>query len=539
MPPKNMASRSPLIKHAWERNGATRCSTPWSKSDNLMLRGTNLRQYSLQSNSQERLAEGNLAERPSSDDLAWASIDELAPRIANGDVSPIALTELMLSRIESVDRKLRAYAEVWAEDAIENATDATAEIESGTYRGPLHGIPIALKDLVDVKGKRTAGGSMVLENNIASQTATVANRLTDAGAIVLGKTNLVEFAFGPTGVNTHTGTVANPWDTRRVTGGSSSGSGASVAAGCAFGAIGSDTGGSIRMPASICGIAGLKPTYGLVPRTGVLDLSWSQDHVGPMTRRTVDCAHFLNAIAGPDDADFTAARRASDNYAEGIREGLNGLKLGLPEHYFFDTDIVAPEVAQAVHDAVQLMANNGAEIVPITTLEFVADGRPINVVISLAEAAAVHQEMLATSADEYTDMVRSRMLPGFEVSAVDYIHAQRARRHFAHAVATAMADIDALVTPTIPVPTPTIAECTPDVGSSVAGKGAELPLLTSIFDVTGQPSLSVNCGFDRNGMPIGLMITAAAFNDKTALRVGHAYEELAGWHRKRPPVDRT
>ena len=469
-------------------------------------------------------------------DLAWASIDELAPRIADGDVTPIELTELMLKRIGSVDGTLRAYAEVWADDAHEAAKGAEAEIESGKHRGPLHGIPIALKDLVNIAGKRTAGGSKVLENNIATDTATVARRLMDAGAIVLGKTNLVEFAFGPTGVNTHTGTVANPWDTERVTGGSSSGSGASVAAGCAFGAIGSDTGGSIRMPASICGIAGLKPTYGTVPRTGVLDLSWSQDHVGPMTRRTVDCAHFLNAIAGPDGTDFTASQRPTIDYTKGIRDGLDGLKLGLPEHYFFDTDIVAPEVAQAVNDAVELMANNGAEIVPVNTLGFVADGRPINVVISLAEAAAVHRDLLANHAEDYTDMVRSRMLPGFEISAVDYIHAQRARRKFANAVAAATADVDALITPTIPVPTPTIAECTPDSGSSVAAHGAELPLFTSIFDVTGQPSLSVNCGFDGNGMPIGMMITTAAFEDTLAMRIGHAYEELAGWHLHRPPI---
>ena len=470
------------------------------------------------------------------DELVWASIDELAPRIAEGDVSPVRLTQLVLSRIDLLHRDLNAYAKVWPYDALNAAYAAHAEIESGKYRGPLHGIPVALKDLVDVAGRRTRGGSKVLEDNIAHATATVAQRLMNAGAIVLGKTNLVEFAFGPTGVNTHTGTVANPWDTGRVTGGSSSGSGASVAAACAYGAIGSDTGGSIRMPASICGIAGLKPTYGTVPRTGVLDLSWSQDHVGPMTRRAIDCAHFMNAIAGPDGTDFTASHRTTDGYTDGIRDGLDGLKLGLPEHYFFDSDIVAPVVARAVNDAVELMANNGAEIVPIPTLDFVADGRPINVVISLAEAAAVHRDMLASHADDYTDMVRSRMLPGFEISAVDYIHAQRARRKFAHAVATATAHVDALITPTIPVPTPTIAECTPKSGSSVADKGAELPLFTSIFDVTGQPSLSVNCGFDDNGMPIGLMITTAAFEDRLALRIGHAYEELAGWHQHRPPI---
>ena len=470
------------------------------------------------------------------EELAWASINEVAPRIASGDLSPVMLAELMLTRIGAIDESLGAFAEVWPDHAIATAKQSESEIESGDYRGPLHGIPIALKDLVDVEGRRTSAGSRVLANNVAKRSATIAKRLSAAGAVVLGKTNLVEFAFGPTGVNTYTGTVRNPWNADRVTGGSSSGSGAAVAAGCVFGAIGSDTGGSIRMPASICGIAGIKPTYGLIPRTGVLDLSWSQDHVGPMTRRTVDCAHFLNAIAGPDTMDFTAASRNPEDFTEGIDAGLNGLKLGVPKHYFFDPDIVSSEVSKATEDAIELMASNGAEVVEISGLDFVADGRPINVVISLAEAAAVHCEMLARNADDYTDMVRSRMLPGFEISAVDYIHAQRARQRFSQAVADATSEVDVLITPSIPVPTPTVADCTPPDGSSVAPRGAELPLFTSIFDVTGQPSLSVNCGFDSNGMPFGLMITGAPFADSMVLRVGHAYEELSGWHKTRPTI---
>ena len=469
-------------------------------------------------------------------DLAWRSIDEVSSAIADGDVSPVQLTELMLERIGALDGRLGAYADVWVDDAMQAARAAEDELSSGKHRGALHGVPIALKDLVDVDGKVTSAGSKVLAHNVATRTATIASRLMDAGAIVLGKTNLVEFAFGPTGVNTYTGTVANPWDTDRVTGGSSSGSGAAVAAGCAFGAIGSDTGGSIRMPASICGIAGLKPTYGLVPRTGVLDLSWSQDHVGPMTRRAIDCAHFMNAMAGPDGADLTVTRGGTDDYAGQMDAGLHGLKIGVPRAYFFDTDIASSEVLAAVNDAIELMAANGAEVVEVTEMDFASEGRPINVVLSLAEAVAVHQELMAQNASDYTDMVRSRMLPGFEISAVDYIRAQRARQSFGQRVAEVTAGLDALVTPTIPVPTPTIADCTPPEGSSVAPRGAELPLFTSIFDVTGQPSLSVNCGFDSNGMPIGLMITGAAYEDAKVLRIGHAYEELSGWHERRPSV---
>ena len=469
-------------------------------------------------------------------DLAWRSIDDLSSAISDCDVSPVQLTELMLERIDALDGRLGAYADVWVDEAMQAARAAESEVAAGKHRGALHGVPIALKDLVDVEGKVTSAGSKVLASNVAERTATIASRLMNAGAIVLGKTNLVEFAFGPTGVNTYTGTVANPWDTARVTGGSSSGSGAAVAAGCAFGAIGSDTGGSIRMPASICGIAGLKPTYGLVPRTGVLDLSWSQDHVGPMTRRAIDCAHFMNAMVGPDGADLTLALRATSDYTEQIDAGLHGLKIGVPRPYFFDSDIASMEVLSALNDAIALMAANGAEVVEVAEMDFASEGRPINVVLSLAEAAAVHQELMAENAADYTDMVRSRMLPGFEISAVDYIRAQRARQRFGQRVVEVTAGLDALVTPTIPVPTPTIADCTPPVGSSVAPRGADLPLFTSIFDVTGQPSLSVNCGFDANGMPIGLMFTGAAYEDAKVLRIGHAYEELSGWHERRPSM---
>ena len=469
------------------------------------------------------------------DNLAFASIHEIAPKIKDGSISPVELTELALKQTAILDPVLNAFIDVWHEDAIAAAAKAEREISDGHYRGTLHGIPIGLKDLVDVAGKPTTGGSKVLQSNIASADATVTDRLNRAGAITIGKTNLVEFAFGAAGVNPYTGDARNPWDTEKITGGSSSGSGAAVAAGMVYGALGSDTGGSIRMPASLCGIAGIKPTYGRVPRTGVLDLCWSCDHVGPMTRRTADCAHMLNVIAGHDPADIASSTRPVPDFAADLDKGIDGLRIGVPEHYFFDDEIIDPEVAAAVNAAIELLERNGAELVSVP-MDWVSNGRSINVIITLAEATAVHEKLLAEHADDYTPAVRSRIQSALTMPAVDYIRAQRARQAFSVQMAEATKHVDVIATPSVPVRTHTIAECTPAPGEVLAEKGAEIPLFTSIFDVTGEPSLSVLCGFDSSDMPIGLMITGHAFDESTVLRVGHAYEEMAGWHTRRPKI---
>ncbi len=469
------------------------------------------------------------------EDLAFASIHDLAPKIKDGSVSPVELTEIALERIASLESKLNSFLDVWHDESLAAAAQAEREIGEGDYKGPMHGIPIGLKDLVDVEGKATTAGSKVLQSNIATSNATVTERLNRAGAITVGKTNLVEFALGSAGVNPYTGDAHNPWDTDKITGGSSSGSGAAVAGGLVYGALGSDTGGSIRMPASLCGLAGLKPTYGRVPRTGVLDLSWSKDHVGPMTRRTADCAHMLNVIAGHDPRDIASSNRPVPDYAADLDKGLDGLRIGIPQHFFFDPDIVDPEVLSSVNDAIELLANNGAEIVPIQ-MPWVSQGRAINVIISVAEGLAVHEKLLPEHADDYTPAVRTRMLTALSVSAVDYIRAQRARQAFSVQMAEATKNVDVLATPSIPVLAHTIAECTVPPGEALAEKGHEIPLFTSIFDVTGEPSHSVLCGFDSSDMPIGLMISGHAFDESTVLRVGHAYEELAGWHNRRPPI---
>jgi aspartyl-tRNA(Asn)/glutamyl-tRNA(Gln) amidotransferase subunit A len=469
------------------------------------------------------------------EDLAFASIRELAPKIEEGSISPVELTANALERIARLDPKMNSFLDVWHEESLAAAAIAEEQVGDGTYLGPMHGIPIALKDLVDVAGKATTGGSKVLQSNIATSNATVTNRLNAAGAIIIGKTNLVEFALGSAGVNPYTGDAHNPWDTDKITGGSSSGSGAAVAGGLVYGALGSDTGGSIRMPASLCGIAGIKPTYGRVPRTGVLDLSWSKDHVGPMTRRTADCAHMLNVIAGHDARDIASSTRPVPDFAADLDKGLDGIRIGIPQHYFFDPDIVDPEVLSSVTDAIELLAKNGAEIVSIP-MEWVSQGRAINVIISVAEALAVHEKLLAEHADDYTPAVRGRIQAALGMSAIDYIRAQRARQSFSARMAEATEGVDVLVTPSIPVLAHTIAECTPGPGEVLAEKSHEIPLFTSIFDVTGEPSLSVLCGFDSSAMPIGLMISGHAFDEATVLRIGHAYEELASWHSRRPSL---
>jgi len=465
-------------------------------------------------------------------DINYSSVAELAPRVKSGEISPVEIARTSLDRIAQLEPSLNAFLEVWGDSALDQASEAEQAISSGDYLGPLHGIPVGLKDLIDVSGKETTGGSKVLAGNVATGDATVVMQLREAGAILIGKMNLVEFAFGATGLNPHTGDVKNPWDTTKITAGSSSGSAAAVAAGMIPVTLGSDTGGSVRMPAALCGIAGLKPTYGRVSRNGVLGLSWSMDHVGPMTRTTEDCALLMNVLAGHDPLDPASSKEPVPDFTSGINRGLNGLKIGVPQDYFF-TDSVDPEIVSSVHAAIELMANNGAEIVDLP-MPWVDKGRRINMGVMYPEATSVHEKMLAEHADKYSPSVRHRIQFGFNVSAIDYVRAQRARQWFSHQMAESMKKVDVLITPSVPIQTPTIADCTPAPGKTAAG--GELANFTGVFDTTGQPSHSIPCGFTTSGMPIGMMITGHPFDESTVLRVGNAFEKLTNWH-QRPPTD--
>ncbi len=464
---------------------------------------------------------------------AYQSITQLARKIENGELSPVELVEASLARITQLDtgaQGLNAFLDVWPDQALEDARAAEKTISSGGYLGPMHGIPVGLKDLIDVAGRRTTGGSRVLAGNVAKTDSTVASKLKGAGAILIGKLNLVEFAFGTTGLNPHTGDVKNPWDKARITAGSSSGSAAAVASGMIHAALGTDTGGSVRMPASLCGIVGLKPTYGRVSRAGVLDLSWGLDHVGPMARTTADCAAMMNVLAGYDSRDPASSGEPVPDFTTGLSRGLDNLKIGIPTDYFF-SDAVDPEIITLVRAAIEKMSNDGAEIIELP-MPWVEKGRAINLGILFSEAFAVHEKMLSEHANLYTPAVRERIQSGANILAIDYLRAQRARQWFNHKMAESMSHVDVLVTPTVPVHTPTIEECTPSAGNP--GKGAELPLFTGVFSVTGQPSHTVPCGFTKTGMPVGMMITGHPFDEITVLRVGNAYESLTDWHQRLP-----
>jgi aspartyl-tRNA(Asn)/glutamyl-tRNA(Gln) amidotransferase subunit A len=349
----------------------------------------------------------------------------------------------------------------------------------------------------------------------------------------MGKLNMVEFAMGATGMNPHYGPARNPWDMSRITCGSSGGSAAAVAAGLCVAALGSDTGGSIRMPAAVCGLAGLKPTYGLVSRHGVLDLSWTCDHVGPMARRVADCAHLMNAMAGHDPADPASSQTEAGDFASGLDRGLDGVRVGVPQHYFFEG--VDPEILGAVRTAIELMASHGCRVREIP-MPWASKGRAINMAVMMPEAVSVHEQWLKQHRAQYSAEVLARLEAAQTISALDYIHALRARRWFNEQMSAATRDVDVLVTPTVAIQTPTIEDCTPPPGGNEARSGGALGNFTGVFNTTGMPSLSVTCGFTGAGMPIGMMISGEPFEDATVLRVGDAYETAAEHWRRHPSL---
>ena len=468
-------------------------------------------------------------------ELTYASIDELAPRIRSGDLSPVALTQDSLDRIDRLEPSLNAFLEVFSESALAQARVAESEIRDGRYRGPLHGITIALKDLIDVSGTVTTAGSTILKDNVATSDATVTRLLREAGAIIIGKAALVEFAMGATGMNPHYGASHNPWNLDRICCGSSMGSAAAVAAGLCVGALGSDTGGSIRMPAAVTGLAGLKPTYGRVSRAGVLDLSWSCDHVGPMTRTVADCAHMMNALAGHDPRDPASANQPVPDFTSGLARGFKGLRIGVPVDYFYDD--IDPEIETAVRAGITLMEREGASIREIS-MPWVSEGRKINLGVNRPESVSVHEEWLVKYRDQYSIEVLARLESAATIPAVEYIRAQRARRWFNEKMAQATRDVDVLVTPTVPIQTPGIEACIvrPD-GDTISPATNLLGIFTGVFDTTGEPSLSLNCGFTKDGMPIGMMISGKPFDEVTVLRAGAAFEAAAGLADRRPPIE--
>jgi aspartyl-tRNA(Asn)/glutamyl-tRNA(Gln) amidotransferase subunit A len=457
---------------------------------------------------------------PAGGGLTALSLQALAAEFRAGQASPVEATEACLRRIGERDGELNSFLTLCGESALEEAGRLTEELAAGRYRGPLHGVPIALKDLFLTAGVRTTAGSKILQDWVPDRDATVVRMLRQAGAVVLGKLNMHEFAYGITSENPHYGPIRNPYDPERIPGGSSGGSGASVAAGLCYGSLGTDTAGSIRCPAALCGIVGLKPTYGRVSRTGVIPLSWSMDHVGPMTRTVADAAQMLEAIAGYDPADPTSARRPVPAYHRLIEGGVKDLRLGIPRQHFWRP--IHPEVEARVRVAIGELERQGAQVreVFLPCLEYAwAAYLPVKD----AEATAYHRRTLRERAGDYGEDVRRLLLRGLFVSGVDYVDGQRARRRIRREFLTCLQEVDALVTPASPIPAPKIGQERVEVGDT-SGTPRELLVRNFFpFNLTGLPAVTVPCGL-ADGMPVGLQIAGRPWEEATVLRIARAWE---------------
>ncbi|MGW7519703.1 amidase [Streptomyces sp. NPDC054796] len=450
------------------------------------------------------------------------SLTEASRALRARELSPVELTASVLDRIGAVEERLGAYVTVAADAARAAAARAEREIARGGPRGPLHGIPMGLKDLIDAEGLPTTASSDVRAGHVAERDSAVAERLAAAGAVLLGKTHTHEFAYGLTTPQTR-----NAWDHSRVAGGSSGGSAVAVAAGGATFAMGTDTGGSIRVPAALNGVVGLKPTYGLVPRSGVTSLSWSLDHVGPLTRTVEDAALVLAATAGHDPRDPASVVRApsvdlADGDGLGGLDDLKGLRVGVPRNHYFER--VAPEVEEAVRRAIGRLAELGATLVDVE----IPMARYVQAVqwgLMVPEATAYHERSLRAAADLYAPDVRILLEAGELTSAGDYLRAQRARTMMRDAWARMFDGIDVLAAPTVPMTAAAAGQETvewPD-GTTEAVSDSYVRL-SAPANITGVPSLTLPVGHDRAGLPIGMQLMARAFHDTTALRVGRAYE---------------
>ncbi len=452
------------------------------------------------------------------------TIFEIAPRLRRKEVSPVELTRACLDRIERLNPALNAFITVTPDSALAEARAAEIEISRGEWRGPLHGIPVALKDLIDTAGTRTTAASGLYQNRVPAVDAEVVLRLRQAGAVILGKNNLHEFAYGGSSLVSFFGDVQNPWNTQHIAGGSSGGSAAAVAAGLCYAAIGTDTAGSIREPAALCGCVGIKPTYGRVSARGVIPLSWSLDHVGPLAATVGDAAVVLKAIAGYDPLDVGSADVPVSDYVSGLGGATKGLRVGVPRAHFFDD--LDDEVRAAVEQA----------LVVIRTL--VANVRDVRIDVSsdrtvqAAESLAYHADHVARTPELYQAETLRRIRSGENISAREYIQRRREldeERRRAHEF---FANVDLLVTPATPIPAPAIGDLKKD---PEALRPAELRLLrnTRPFNVWGLPAMSVPCGFTKRGLPIGLQIAGPHWREDLVLRLARAYESATAWHKRR------
>lgn len=468
------------------------------------------------------------------DGIVDASLCEIADSIAAREVSAVEVTESAIRRAQALQPTLNAFISMDADGALEAARSVDQDIAKGAPVGRLAGVPLAHKDMFYRSGRITTCGSKIRRDFVADRTSTVLTRLEQAGALYIGGLNMSEFAVGPFGTNVHFGNCHNPWDPARSAGGSSSGSGAATAARIVYGAFGSDTGGSVRIPAVMCGVVGIKPTQGRVSRYGLMPLSYSFDTAGPLARTVRDAARLLDVVAGHDALDPTSSTRPAGSCEAACGAGVAGLRIGIPQSYFYDE--TAPEVAAAITAATDTLESAGATIVPVE----VPSHDQINLIWAAAlaaEAATIHRKWLRERPDDYGALVRRRIEFGLYQPATRYIEALTLRdgivRDYCN---TAFADCDVLLTPTAPITAPNLSDV--DVGDSENMPALVLLLsrCTRPISYLGLPAISVPCGFDSAGLPIAFQLIGRPFAEPTLCQVGHAYQQLSTWHERMPPL---
>ena len=466
-------------------------------------------------------------------EICYMSAGDLSKLVQNKEISPVEIIEAHLTRIDATEPVLNSFITLLADEARGAALQAEKDIQAGRYKGPLHGIPVALKDLYNTGGVRTTSGSRIFDNFIPTEDCTVAAKFQQAGAILVGKLNMHPFAYGPTGENLDYGHMHNPWNPDMVTGGSSGGSGSAAAAGQCTITTGSDTGGSIRIPAALCGIVGLKPTYGLVSRHGLTPLSWSLDHPGPMTRTVEDAAITMNVIAGHDPKDVASAKVDIPDYTSALTGDIKGLRIGIVKEYF-ETPL-DPQVRKAVMDAIGLLESMGAEVKEVSYPMF-NQSQAISSTVLMSEATAYHRDLLEKDGHQIYEPVRQRLEAGLFISAAEYLRAQQARTIFDNQGRRLLDDVDLLAGPTEPVTAPRIMASKVMAGEQEVGVVGALTQYTRPYNINGFPAISVPCGFSDENMPIGLQLAGKPFDELTVLRAAHAYEQATDWHTRRPSV---
>lgn len=456
------------------------------------------------------------------------TIQSLSQGIRARQISPAELTHECLDRIAKLNPQLNAFITVLAESALDQARRAEQEIFRGKYRGPLHGIPIGLKDLFDTAGVPTTAASALFKDRIPDENAEVVRRLRCAGAVILGKQNLHEFAYGGSSMISFYGEVHNPWDTSRIAGGSSGGSAASVAAGMGFAALGTDTAGSIRLPAAYCGVVGLKPTYGRVSAKGVIPLAPSYDHVGPIANYVADAALVLQVLAGHEQGDATTADVPIFDYTLGLDDPLPALRVGVPRAFFFDD--LHPEIAAAVEKAIQVIRELGAEMHDAIRLDVSTDRT-----LSSAESWAYHKDFVARSPELYQPATLARIKSGENTTPAEVERAKQELTAMRASILKIFDEVDILLTPTVPIPPPAIATLKQNPDQL---RPAELMMLrnTRPFNVWGIPAISLPCGFTQDGLPVGLQLAGPPWLPDKGLHLAHKYEQATAWHKRTPKI---